>query len=214
MNSKKIYFFMIAGLVFLSGCKQEDNASAKIDANAQEIAPASPDAVAPVATPVAQPTQQPTTTATTTNPNAQQTTTTTTMPPAKTTNMVFNKKEHDFGEIKQGDKVNYTFTFKNTGSNDLSITSAQGSCGCTVPEYDKNPIKPGKSGKMKVSFDSSGKTGVQTKTVTVRANTPTGYETLNIKATIKGGEPKVISNTTSTTGLIPMPAPNADQPKN
>lgn len=213
MNSKKIYFFMIAGLALLSGCKQEDNASAKIDANAQEIAPASPDAVAPVATPTTQPTQQPTST-TTTNPNAQQASTTATMPPAKTTTMVFNKKEHDFGEIKQGDKVNYTFTFKNTGSNDLSITSAQGSCGCTVPEYDKNPIKPGKSGKMKVSFDSSGKTGVQTKTVTVRANTPTGYETLNIKATIKGGEPKIVSNTSSTTGLIPMPAPNADQPKN
>ncbi|HLP64382.1 DUF1573 domain-containing protein [Flavobacterium sp.] len=213
MNSKKIYFFMIAGLALLSGCKQEDNASAKIDANAQEIAPASPDAVAPVATPVAQPTQ-PTTDGTTANPNAQQATTTTTMPPAKTTNMVFNKKEHDFGEIKQGDKVNYTFTFKNTGNNDLTITSAQGSCGCTVPEYDKNPIKPGKSGKMKVSFDSTGKTGVQTKTVTVRANTPTGYETINIKATIKGGEPKIVSNTTSTTGLVPMPAPNADQPKN
>jgi Protein of unknown function (DUF1573) len=211
MNSKKIYFFMIAGLVFLSGCKQEDNASAKIDANAQEIAPASPDAVAPVVTPTAQPTQQQTTT---TNPNAQQATTTTTMPPAKTTNMVFNKKEHDFGEIKQGDKVNYTFTFKNTGSNDLSIASANASCGCTVPEYTKDPIKPGKSGKMKVSFDSSGKTGVQTKTVTVRANTPTGYETLNIKATIKGGDPKVVSNTSSTTGLISMPAPNADQPKN
>lgn len=213
MNCKKIYFFMIAGLVLLSGCKQEDNASAKIDANAQEIAPASPDAVAPVATPTAQP-PQPTTAATTGNPNAQQTTTTTTMPPAKTTSMVFNKKEHDFGEIKQGDKVSYTFTFKNTGSNDLTITSAQGSCGCTVPEYDKNPIKPGKSGKMKVSFDSTGKTGVQTKTVTVRANTPTGYETINIKATIKGGEPKIVSNTTSTTGLVPMPAPNADQPKN
>lgn len=210
MNSKKIYFFMMAGLVFLSGCKQEDNASAKIDANAQEIAPASPDAVAPVATPVA----QPTTTATTTNPNAQQTTTTTAMPPAKTTNMTFNKKEHDFGDIKQGDKVNYTFTFKNTGSNDLSIASANASCGCTVPEYTKDPIQPGKSGKMKVSFDSTGKTGVQTKTVTVRANTPSGVETLTIKANIKGGEPKVISNTTSTTPLTPMPAPNADQPRN
>lgn len=210
MNSKKIYFFMIAGLVMLSGCKQEENASAKIDANAKEIAPASPDAVAPVATPV---TTQPTTSPTT-NPNTPQTTTTATMPPAKTTNMVFNKKEHDFGEIKQGDKVSYTFTFKNTGDNDLTIISANASCGCTVPEYTKEPLKPGKSGKMKVSFDSSGKTGVQTKTVTVRANTPTGYETLKIKATIKGGEPKVVSNTSSTTGLIPMPAPNADQPKN
>lgn len=210
MNSTKIYFFMIAGLVMFSGCKQEENASAKIDENAQEIAPPSPDAVVPVATPV---TTQPTTSPIT-NPNSQQTTTTTTVPSAKTTNMVFNKKEHDFGEINQGDKVSYTFTFKNTGDNDLTITSANASCGCTVPEYTKEPLKPGKSGKMKVSFDSSGKTGVQTKTVTVRANTPSGYETLNIKATIKGGEPKIVSNTTSTTPLTPMPAPNADQPKN
>ncbi len=210
MNSTKIYFFMMAGLVLLSGCKQEDNASAKIDANAQEIAPASPDAVAPVATPTTQPTQTPTTT----DPNAQQATTTATMPPAKTTTMVFNKKEHDFGDIKQGDKVNYTFTFKNTGDNDLIISSANASCGCTVPEYTKDPIKPGKSGKMKVSFDSTGKTGVQTKTVTVRANTASGVETLTIKTNIKGGEPKVVSNTTTTTPLTPMPAPNADQPKN
>lgn len=191
MNSKGIYFLLISGLLMVTACKKEDDASARIDPNAQEIAPASPDAVAPAAqpTPVANPTA--------TNPATAQTTTTATMPPAKTTSMTFNKKEHNFGDINDGDKVSYNYTFKNTGANDLIISSAQGSCGCTVPEYPKTPIKPGKSGTMKVSFDSKGKTGQQSKTVTIRANTATGVETLTIKANVKGGTPNVTTTTTT-----------------
>lgn len=197
MNNKGIYFLLISGLLLVTACKKEENASARIDPNAQEIAPASPDAVAPTAQ--ATSTTNPAATATPTNPATAQTTTTATMPPAKTTSMAFNKKVHDFGEIKQGDKVSYNYTFKNTGANDLIISSAQGSCGCTVPEYPKTPIKPGKSGTMKVSFDSAGKTGAQSKTVTIRANTSTGVETLTIKANIKGGTPNVTTTTTTTT---------------
>lgn len=194
MNSKRIYFLLISGLLLVASCKKEEDASSRIDPNAQEIAPASPDAVAPSVQPT--PMANPTTTATPTNPTTAQTTTTATMPPAKTTTMVFNKKEHNFGDINQGDKVSYNYTFKNTGANDLIISSAQGSCGCTVPEYPKTPIKPGKSGTMKVSFDSTGKTGQQSKTVTIRANTATGVETLTIKANIKGGAPAVTTTTT------------------
>ncbi len=204
MNSKRIYFLLISGLLMVSSCKKEDDASTRIDPNAQEIAPASPDAVAPAVQPT--PTANPTATTTPANATTSQTTTTATMPSAKTTSMVFNKKEHNFGDIKQGDKVSYNYTFKNTGANDLIISSAQGSCGCTVPEYPKTPIKPGKSATMKVSFDSSGKTGQQSKTVTIRANTASGVETLTIKANIKGGAPAVTTTTT-------MPAqPQAAQP--
>jgi Protein of unknown function (DUF1573) len=202
MNTKNFYFLMLTGLVLFSGCKNTDDASSKIDANAQEIAPASPDAAAPVEQPTTPTTSPETTTTATANMPASS---------AKTTEMVFNKKEHDFGTITQGDKVNYTYTFKNTGTNDLIIASATGSCGCTVPEYPKEPIKPGKSGKMKVSFDSTGKTGQQSKTVTVRANTPTGVETLTIKANIKGGAATVSSTTTTVT---PMPSPTGEAPKN
>src|SRR5688500_16250965 len=53
------------------------------------------------------------------------------------------KETHDFGRITQGDKVSYSFKFKNTGGSDLVISSAQGSCGCTVPNYPRNPIAPG-----------------------------------------------------------------------
>ncbi|MFT3794261.1 DUF1573 domain-containing protein [Flavobacterium sp.] len=98
--------------------------------------------------------------------------------------LTFDKKEHNFGTIKQGDVVTYTFKFKNTGGSDLIISNAVGSCGCTVPEYPKTPIKPGESADMKVSFNSAGKFGNQQKTVTVAANTESGKETLTIKANI------------------------------
>ena len=99
--------------------------------------------------------------------------------------MEFAQTEYDFGTVNQGDKVETVFTFTNTGEEDLVITSAKGSCGCTIPEYPKTPVKPGEKGDIKVSFNSAGKNGQQTKTVTIRANTKTGREMLTIKAAIK-----------------------------
>ena len=99
--------------------------------------------------------------------------------------MEFDKTEHDFGMIDKGAKVEYSFNFENTGEADLIITRAVGSCGCTVPEYPKDPIKPGTSAKIKVSFNSAGKHGQQQKTVTILTNTKKGTETLLIKASIK-----------------------------
>ncbi len=103
----------------------------------------------------------------------------------KLTEMVFTEKEFDFGTINPGDKVNHFFTFKNTGKNDLIISKAMGSCGCTVPEFPKEPILPGKTAVMKVSFNSKGKTGNQHKTISVYANVPKGGVTIAIKAKIK-----------------------------
>jgi len=77
-----------------------------------------------------------------------------------------------------------TFTFTNTGDADLIISNASGSCGCTVPEYPKEPIKPGKTGKLKVSFDSTGKPGMQQKSVTITCNTQQGTDVLTIKANV------------------------------
>ena len=99
--------------------------------------------------------------------------------------MTFYKTEHDFGIIEKESKVAYTFDFKNTGEADLIITNAVGSCGCTIPEYPKEAIKPGESGRMKVSFNASGKHGQQQKTVTIMTNTSQGSELLHIKAAIK-----------------------------
>lgn len=103
------------------------------------------------------------------------------------TTMTFEHDEHDFGSIKDGSKVDYTFNFTNSGKNDLQITNAVGSCGCTVPEYPKELVKPGASGKIKVSFNSAGKSGKQEKSVTLTANIANQYQVIRIKANI---EPK------------------------
>ena len=99
--------------------------------------------------------------------------------------MTFDKTSHDFGTIQEGETVQTTFTFTNTGQTDLIIVDARGSCGCTVPNYPKNtPIAPGASGDIVVSFDSSNKPNMQQKTVTISANTASGRETLRIKAMV------------------------------
>ena len=99
--------------------------------------------------------------------------------------MQFDKVIHDFGTINEGDKVQTTFSFKNTGKSDLIIVDARGSCGCTVPKYPKNTaIKPGQSETITVSFDSSNKPGMQQKSVTLSANTSSGREMLRIKANV------------------------------
>lgn len=98
--------------------------------------------------------------------------------------MKFESIVHDFGTITEGDKVETIFAFKNTGKTDLVINDAKGSCGCTVPEYPKTPLKSGETGIIKVSFNSAHKTGNQTKTVTLFTNTENKTEILTIKAAI------------------------------
>ncbi|WP_298153709.1 DUF1573 domain-containing protein [Flavobacterium sp.] len=113
--------------------------------------------------------------------------------------MDFTEKEFDFGSIQQGDKVEHTFVFKNTGDTDLLITRAIGSCGCTVPDYPKNPIKPGEKSQIKVSFNSANKHGKNRKSVTITANTIKKQEQIYIKADIEGGNTSGISAHSSKT---------------
>jgi hypothetical protein len=84
--------------------------------------------------------------------------------------VTFETETHDFGHIEEGEKISFGYKFKNTGNADLVISDARGSCGCTVPEYPKEPIKPGEESVIKVTFDSSGKGGKQNKTVTLITN--------------------------------------------
>jgi hypothetical protein len=95
-----------------------------------------------------------------------------------------DKEVHDFGTINEGDKVETEFVVTNAGEVDLIISDAKGSCGCTVPKPPKDPIKPGASAPIKVSFDSNGKPGAQEKTVTLTTNTENGHETFKIKANV------------------------------
>ncbi|MBI2279940.1 MAG: DUF1573 domain-containing protein [Bacteroidetes bacterium] len=90
----------------------------------------------------------------------------------------------DFGTITQGEVVSTNFKFKNVGKSDLIISSAQGSCGCTVPEWPKEPIKPGEEGKIAVTFNSSGKQGKQNKTITIVANTNPNTKVIALKGDV------------------------------
>ncbi|UYQ94236.1 DUF1573 domain-containing protein [Chitinophaga horti] len=86
--------------------------------------------------------------------------------------ITFENAVHDFGKITEGEIVEYSFKFTNTGKGSLLIRNAVASCGCTVPEWPKEPIKPGESGYMKVSFNSKGKPeGFTEKEITIEANT-------------------------------------------
>ena len=96
----------------------------------------------------------------------------------------FEKLFYDFGKINEGDVVSTLFRFTNTGKNPLIITSAKGSCGCTVPNWPHYPVKPGKTDEIGVEFNSSGKKGEEDKTITVSANTSPANTTLTIRATV------------------------------
>lgn len=96
----------------------------------------------------------------------------------------FVEEVKDFGQITQGEIVSTSFRFKNVGKSDLIISSAQGSCGCTVPKWPKEPIKPGAEGVIDVTFDSNGKKGMQNKTITLVANTVPNTRVLALKGEV------------------------------
>lgn len=85
--------------------------------------------------------------------------------------MKFDQPLVYLGKIKQGDKISYTYHFKNKGNLPLKIVTVNASCGCTTPKWGQNIIQPGKKGFIKVTFDSNGKEGKILKTVTAYCNT-------------------------------------------
>lgn len=96
----------------------------------------------------------------------------------------FETLEHDYGTIKNGANGVYEFAFTNVGTDPLIISNAHGSCGCTVPEWPKEPIMPGKGNKIKVSYDTK-RTGPFTKTVTLTSNGKTETVVLTIRGTVE-----------------------------
>lgn len=101
--------------------------------------------------------------------------------------MTFDETEFDFGTIDQGTAVEHVFKFTNTGKAPLVIVDAKSSCGCTVPQFTKDPVAVGETGEMLVKFNGSGKNQVS-KTVTITANTESGKETIKIKAFVNAPE--------------------------
>jgi hypothetical protein len=98
--------------------------------------------------------------------------------------MTFDTPEWNFGVITQGDVVEHTYKFVNTGSDPLIITNAKGSCGCTVPEWPKAPVSPGEEGEIYVKYNSAGKKGKQNKKVTLTTNMTPSQQVIYVKGQV------------------------------
>jgi uncharacterized protein (DUF58 family) len=125
----------------------------------------------------------------------------------------FKNESHDFGKIEEGVQATYTFEFTNTGTAPVVISNASASCGCTTPDWTKDPVMPGKTGKVTASFNSQGRPGNFSKTVTVVSNSETPQIVLSIKGEVnqKGAEksaeaaPAPAAAVTKTTPATPAP---------
>lgn len=98
--------------------------------------------------------------------------------------MSFDKELHDFGRITQGESISYSFHFRNSGNADLVISGCSATCGCTVADYPRGRIAPGKDGYVTVSFNSKGKVGQQYQEVTVNSNAQPSRNVLKITAQV------------------------------
>jgi hypothetical protein len=166
---KLVSLVVLAAALSMTACKNEGTST--------QEAPAS---VAPTSTTVPQPTGD----------AASE------VPVGPLTAITYVETEHDFGEIQEGDKVTHVFKFKNTGDEPLVISKAQGSCGCTVPDWPREPIPVGGSGEIKVQYDSRGKGQpegrAENKRVTITANTDPVNTYLYIKGKVfkpEGADP-------------------------
>lgn len=172
---KQIKFGILAILLlgFLASCNNDSNTTA----DEPDTTDNSGNLVQPGATP-----QQPGQLTAANNGAAA----TPTPPVGPTTTIQFEQSEYNFGKAKAGGTIEHDYTFTNTGKEPLIISNAKGSCGCTVPDWPKDPIAPGGTGKIKVAFDSKGKSGPQTKTVTISANTDPPNTIIYIKGELEG----------------------------
>lgn len=103
---------------------------------------------------------------------------------ARVPKITFDSDLHDFGRITSGESISYSFHFRNTGDADLVISGCSATCGCTVADYPRGRIAPGKEGYVTVTFNSQGKTGQQYQEVTVTSNAQPGRNILKITAQV------------------------------
>ena len=109
---------------------------------------------------------------------------------------IFVTESHDFGSINEtGGPVTFVFDFTNAGTDPLILKNVQASCGCTTPDWPKEPILPGKKGSIKVTFNPSGRPGNFVKQITVTSDGNPGSQVLEIKGMV-----------------IPKPAPVPPKP--
>lgn len=99
--------------------------------------------------------------------------------------MEFEDTVFDFGKIKEGEIVNHTFTFTNTGNEPIILARVSASCGCTTPTYTSTPILPGKTGEIAVEFNSTGQLGLQQKIITIASNSESNITTVQLKGEVQ-----------------------------
>src|SRR5690606_13766649 len=100
-------------------------------------------------------------------------------------NKNFRDTIHDFGDYHVGEVVSHKFSFTNNAKNPLIISNARGSCGCTAPNFPREPISPGEKGYIEVMFNSAGREGHQEKAVYISSNTAKATHVLHIKGMVK-----------------------------
>ena len=103
----------------------------------------------------------------------------------------FKAETQDFGKIKEGVQATHEFEFTNTGKGPLIISNVAASCGCTTPDWTREPIPPGKTGKIKAVYNSQGRPGQFTKQVTVTSNAAEATKVLTISGLVEKVEPGV-----------------------
>jgi uncharacterized protein (DUF58 family) len=96
----------------------------------------------------------------------------------------FENQSHDFNDVTQGEKVSHKFTFKNTGNQPLILNNVLTTCGCTVTDWPKDPIPPGKTGEIEVKFNTAGRMGKQNKVITIISNATTPQTRIKITANV------------------------------
>ena len=94
--------------------------------------------------------------------------------------ITFKENSKDFGDITQGQQVAHTFVLTYTGKQPLIISNVAATCGCTVPSWPKEPVAPGKSAEIKVSFNSTGKVGKQNSVVRIYSNASEPIEKVSL----------------------------------
>lgn len=98
--------------------------------------------------------------------------------------LTFEETRHHFGDVKEGEKLTYEFKFTNSGTADLLIGAVSPSCGCTVADFPKEPVKPGDDGVIAVTFNTAGRSGMQSKTISVLSNAVPSTRVLTISAEV------------------------------
>lgn len=164
---KKIFLVLAAGITIAS-CNEANKTSEESNAASTTTQAATEATTTPTAT----------STVAATEPNQPDTANLTTI-------QWLDGADKDFGKINEGENLNVSFRFKNTGSKPLVISNVTASCGCTVPETPKKPYAPGETGVIKASFNSAGKPNLQSKQVNVFANTNPSMTTLVFRVDVK-----------------------------